>query len=181
MRLVVRTTGEPMAMTHAIEQAVWAIDPNQVLFNAESMDDVLNDAVAEPRQRMIVSTLVAGIAVMMALTGLFGLVSYRVIQRTTEFGLRMALGAQPGDVLALVLRHTLTLVCIGLGGGVLGALTISRTLGSIMHDLLYGASARDAATYAAVAAVFVATALLASALPARRATRIDPASALRDE
>jgi putative ABC transport system permease protein len=177
MRLVARTTGEPMAMARAIEQAVWAIDPNQVLFNAKSMDDVLHEAVAEPRQRMIISSLVAGIALLMALTGLFGLVSYRVMQRTTELGVRMALGARPLDVLALVLRHTLLLVLVGLACGVVATLSVSQMLGS----LLYGASARDVVTYVAVSAAFGATALLASALPARRAARIDPAAALRSE
>jgi len=181
MRLVVRTSGDAVAMTRTIEQAVWSIDPDQVLFNAQRMDDVLNDAVAEPRQRMIVATLVAGVALALALTGLFGLVSYRVMQRTAELGVRIALGAQPRDVLALVLRHTLLLVLIGLACGLAGALIISRTLGSVVHDLLYGASARDAVTYAIVSAAFLITALVAGALPARRASRIDPAVALRNE
>jgi putative ABC transport system permease protein len=177
MRLVVRTTGEPLAIARAIEQAVWGIDANQVLFNLKAMDDVLYEAVAEPRQRMIISSLVAGVALVMALTGLFGLVSYRVMQRTTEFGLRMALGARQRDVLALVLRHTLLLVIAGVACGVASALAISRMIGS----LLYGASARDVLTYAAVSVAFGVTALLASALPARRAARIDPALALRGE
>jgi putative ABC transport system permease protein len=181
MRLVARTTGDPIAITRTIEQAVWSIDPDQVLFNAATLDDVLREAVAEPRQRMVVSTLVAGVALAMALTGLFGLVSYRVVQRTAELGVRIALGAQSHHVLALVLRHTLLLVTVGLASGVFGALLVSRTLASVMHDLLYGASARDVTTYAAVSAAFVLTALLASALPARRAVRIDPAVALRQE
>jgi putative ABC transport system permease protein len=177
MRMVVRTIGDPIAMTKSIEQAAWSVDPDQVLFNAATMDSVLRDAVAEPRQRMLVATLVAGIAMLMALTGLFGLVSYRVMQRTTEFGVRMALGAQPRDVLALVLRHTLVLVLVGLACGVAGALSISRVVAS----LLYGANARDAATYLAVSLAFGLTALAASALPARRAARVEPAAALRSE
>lgn len=181
MRLVARTTADPAAMMRTIEQAVWSIDPDQMLFNAATLDDVLREAVAEPRQRMVVSTLVAGVALAMALTGLFGLVSYRVVQRTAELGVRIALGAQPHQVLTLVLRHTLGLVVIGLASGVIGALLVSRALASVMHDLLYGASARDVTTYAAVSAAFVLTALLASALPARRAVRIDPAVALRNE
>jgi putative ABC transport system permease protein len=181
MRLVARTTGDPIAMTKAIEQAVWSIDPDQVLFNATTLDDVLHDAVAEPRQRMMVSTLVAGVALAMALTGLFGLVSYRVLQRTKEIGVRMALGAQQRDVLMYVLRHTLLLVLIGVGSGMIAAFAISRTLGSVLHALLYGASAGDLTTYLVVSVAFVATALLATALPARRAAHIDPASALRHE
>ena len=183
MRLVVRTAGtaEPIAMTKAIEQAVWSIDPDQVLFNAATLDDVLHDAVAEPRQRMIVATLVAGVALAMALTGLFGLVSYRVLQRTKEIGVRIALGARTRHVLAHVMQHTLLLVLIGVGCGLVGAFLLSQTMAAIMIDLLYGLNVRDVLTYVVVSLAFIATALLASALPARRAARIDPASALRRE
>ena len=141
------------------------------------MDEYLATSMATPRFQTLLLTVFAGVGLVLTAVGLYGVMAYGVAQRTREFGIRLALGARPGEVLALVLRGGMTLVAVGLIGGVAAGAFATRLLAST----LYGVGPLDPATFAAVSAVLVAVALVASYVPARRATQVDPIAALRSE
>ncbi|HOW66811.1 MAG TPA: ABC transporter permease [Candidatus Paceibacterota bacterium] len=174
---VVRTRGEPLAMAGAIRQAVAEIDPTQPMHDIRTMRQRLADTVAFERMFLHFFEVFTGIAVFLAGLGIYGVIAYAVAQRTGEIGIRMALGARQGDVLALVLRRGLVLASSGTAIGVLGGLGLTQF---IIREM-YGMSTRDPLMFAAVTAVLVIIAFLASLLPAHRATRVDPAVALRCE
>jgi predicted permease len=173
--LVVRTTGDPAAMLPSLASVIHSIDPKLPLADPRPMDAVVGKAVAGPRLNLLLLGVFAGIALFLAALGIYGVTSYGVVQRRHEMGVRMALGAAPGDVRGLVLRQGLRLTVIGIGLGALGAILLSGSL----RTLLYGVSATDPATLAGSALFLGAIALVATYLPARRATLIDPIEALR--
>ena len=168
---------DPLTLTNAIRNEVRKIDPDLPLTNVKTMEDRLSTAVAQPRFRTTLIALFAVVALLLACVGIYGVISYSVTLRTHEIGIRMALGAQRMHVLKMVIGQAIVLTIIGL---VLG-LSASYALTSLMTTLLYGVKPTDPATFVLTAAILSMTALLASYLPARRATKVDPLEALRYE
>ena len=174
---VIRTDGPPDGLTAGAIRAIRSVDPQQPIFSVMPMTRILADAGAERRFSLLLLTLFAGIALLLSVIGIYGVMAYATTQRQHEIGIRMALGAGSRQVLSLVVGQGLRLVGLGLLFGLIGAWTLSRVLTS----QLYGVSARDPVTYVAVALLLGGVALAASYLPARRATRVDPMSSLRSE
>jgi predicted permease len=160
-----------------VQQAVWAVNANLPLANVETLDDLLRRSMARTSFTLVMLGIAAAVALLLGAVGIYGVISYIVAQRTREIGVRMALGAQRSDVRGMVLRHGLTLAGIGLGAGLVASAALAR----LMSSLLFGVAPIDPGTYAAVSVIVGAIALLASWIPARRATRIDPIEALRWE
>ena len=177
MALVVKTSGDPGAMAGDVRQAVRAVDPGVPLYAVQTMDQVITDSLASSRLILWLLALFAGIALVLSAAGLYGVISYLVAQRTREIGMRMALGAQTRDVLRLILGQGAGLTAAGIVLGLLGALAATR----VLENLLYGVSARDPLTFASIAALLALVALAATWLPARRASRVDPIVAIRNE
>ncbi|HET6889977.1 MAG TPA: FtsX-like permease family protein, partial [Pyrinomonadaceae bacterium] len=167
----------PAQLTQAARQTVKAFDPNQIIWRIQTLDEMLSKSVAPRRFNMMLLGVFAGVALVLAAVGLYGVMSYSVNWRTNEIGIRMALGARSSNVLALVLREGMIMTLIGLGLGLAGALALSR----LLTTLLYGVSARDPFTFAVVSIVLLFVALIACLIPARRATKVDPLVALRAE
>ncbi|HEU4713055.1 MAG TPA: ABC transporter permease [Pyrinomonadaceae bacterium] len=177
MTMVVRTTTEPESIVPALRRAVWSIDPNQPISNVQTMEQVVSDNIAHPRLNMVLMGLFGGLALVLAAVGIYGLLSYAVTQRTQEMGIRLALGAQVSDVMALVLKQGMVLALIGEAIGLAGAFALTR----LIRGLLFGVTPTDATIFIAVVGVLTFIALLACYLPARRATKVDPLKALRYE
>ena len=177
MTLMVRTTTEPATIVPSLRQAVWAVDPNQPISNVATMEQIVSDSIAQPRLNMTLMGLFGALALILAAVGIYGLLSYAVTQRTQEMGIRMALGAQVGDVLGLVLKQGMILALIGQAIGLAGALALTR----LIRGLLFGVTPTDVTIFVAVTGVLTTIALLACYLPARRATKVDPLKALRYE
>jgi putative ABC transport system permease protein len=177
MTLVLRTSGDPETMVSGVREAVRALDPNLAVFNVHTMDDLLDDSLAQPRFRTLLLAAFAGVALILAGIGLYGVIAYSVTQRTNEMGVRMALGAQKNDVLKMVLGEGALLAGIGIAIG----LAIGLALMQVISRLLFGVNARDPLTFAATALVIFVVALAASLFPALRAIRVDPMVALRYE
>jgi predicted permease len=164
-------------LTSAVRAAVREVSPNQALFRVETMQRVVESSLAGQRLYTWLLSIFAGIGALLAIAGIYGVVAYLVALRTREFGIRMALGADAGRVLAMVMRRGAFVVGLGLAFGVAGAAALTRLLGAI----LYGVTATDPATFAAMAIVLAGAALAACFVPAVRAARVDPAVALRVE
>jgi putative ABC transport system permease protein len=175
--LVVRVNGDSAALVGAVREAVWAVDKDQPVSNVRTMDQVFALAVSRERFQMLLLALFAALALVLACVGLYGVISYAVAQRTHEIGVRMALGAQPRDVLRLVIRQGMVLTIAGLVVGVGVGLAATR----VMTDMLFGVTATDALTFVSVGVLLVIVAFLACYVPARRATKVDPLVALRYE
>ncbi len=175
--LVIRTTGKPLSLAAAVRKEVQAIDPDQPVAAIKTMEDWVDSAVAAPRYRTLLLGLFAAVALLLATTGIFGVMSYSVTQRTHEIGVRMALGAQRRDVLSLVLRQGMTFVLIGVVLGLAGAFALTR----VMASLLFEVTAKDPMTFAIVSALLTLVALVACCIPAWRGTKVDPLVALRYE
>jgi putative ABC transport system permease protein len=173
--LVVRTEGEPLNLAGTVRQTVWGIDRDQPVAQVRPMEDVLSDSIARQRFSMLLLGIFAGVALILAAVGIYGVMSYTVAQRTHEIGIRLALGAQKRDVLRLAVGQGLRLVLVGVAIGLVAAVALTR----LMSSLLFGVSATDPLTLAAISALLVAVAALASYVPARRATKVDPMIALR--
>jgi predicted permease len=175
--LVVRTRGNPAALSGLIKSTVWSFDRNLAISEVLTMDDVVAEANALPRFEMALFGVFAGVALMLAAVGIYGVMSYSVARRTREIGIRISLGASRADVLRLVVRQGMMLALAGSGAGIVGALLLSR----LMTKLLYGVLPSDPLTFTGVAVLLTFVALTANYLPARRATRVDPIVALRYE
>ena len=177
MSLVVRTATDPLSLAPAIRSEVQVIDKDQPLYAVASMEQILKNSIARQRFSMILLTVFAAGALILAAIGIYGVLSYGVTQRTNEFGVRLALGAQRRDITGLVLGEGMALVTIGVATGLAGAFALTR----IMTSLLFGVGPADTMTFVGVALVSAVTALLACYLPARRAASVDPIVALRCE
>jgi len=176
LEVVVRTSAAAEAMTNAVEQKIRSLNP-EIALKTTTMRVVISDSIATPRFRTFLVATFAGVALLLAMAGVYGVMAYLVAQRTSELGLRMALGSSPSGVVGLVLGRAAMLAGIGLAGGMAVALATSRLLSS----LLFGVQATDAFGYVSAAAAIAAITLGAAAIPAWRAARIDPAIALQEE
>jgi putative ABC transport system permease protein len=174
MVLTIRSVQDPRSLASAVRREIQSIDPDQPMANVRTLEVVTADSVAPRRMSMVLLAAFAGIALLLASVGIYGVISYLVVQRTHEIGVRMALGAQRGDVLRLVVGHAAKLVGIGTVIGLILAFLSTRALSA----LLYSVGMFDAATFVFVTFALAATALLASYIPALRATRADPMIAL---
>jgi putative ABC transport system permease protein len=168
---------DPLTVKSAVQQAIWSVNPAAPESRARALSKTLAEQVAEPRLYALLLSLFAGIALLLAAVGIYSVLAYSVAQRTQEFGIRLALGAQGSDVLKLVIRQGLKLALLGIGVGLAGALALTR----LLKTLLFNVSATDPATFGLIALLLIAVALVACWLPARRATQVDPLVALRSE
>ena len=175
--LIVRTTPTPESLISAVQQAVTSLDSNQPLYRVRTLDAIVFLSVAEKRFNMLLLEIFAGIALLLAAIGIYGVISYSVAQRTSEIGIRMALGAQRRDVLRLVLGQGVKLAGIGILIGVAAAFALTR----LMSSLLFGVGAYDPVAFAAAALILLLVAISACYIPARRAIAVDPMVALRYE
>jgi putative ABC transport system permease protein len=175
--IAVRTQGDPLSMVTAVKAAVARIDKEEPLTRIRTMDRVLAESVAEPRFRAGLTGAFAAIALALAAVGIFGVLAFSVSQRTREFGIRMALGAQSADVLRMVMREALKITVAGVAAGLLLAAALTRWLAA----LLFGVQPHDLVTFVGSAALLAVVALIACAAPALRAARVDPAVALHQE
>ncbi len=176
LTLAVRTGGNPVWLINPIRAAVRALDPDQPVSSVAAMSDIVAASVRQPRDRTTLIGVFALIALLLAAIGVYGVMAYGVNERTREIGVRVALGADPGDVVKLVIRGALGMTLLGVALGLVGGFMTSRLLGS----LLFGVETTDLPTFLGAAVVILAVAALASWLPARRAARVDPVVALRD-
>jgi putative ABC transport system permease protein len=177
MTVLVRTTGEPLAMTAAVREQVRALDKDVPIYHIQTMAQVLGSSVAQPRFSMLVVGLFAALALVLAVVGIYGVMAYSVSRRAHEIGVRMALGARTSQVLKLVLKEGMTLTLLGIAIGIFGAFALTR----MMATLLFGVGPKDPITFIGVAALLAVVAFVACYIPARRATRVDPLVALRYE
>jgi putative ABC transport system permease protein len=175
--LVVRAERNPAALASAVEQAIHAIDKDLPVYAIFTLEQLLSNSLAERRLTLVLLASLAALALLLAAVGIYGVLSYAVRQRTHELGLRMALGAQARDVLALILKQGVKLTLSGIGVGLAAAFALTRWL----ESLLFGVRPTDALTFAAIALLLLLVALLACWIPARRATKVDPLIALRTE
>jgi ABC-type antimicrobial peptide transport system permease subunit len=160
-----------------VQKEVAAVDPEQPAYQIRTMDEVVEGSLVGRRLAMLLLSIFSGAALLLAAVGIYGIMAYWASQRSNEMGIRRALGAQKGDVLGLVVGQGVKLTLIGVGIGIIGALALTRSLSS----LLYGVKPTDPPTFIAVSLILTAVALVASYIPARRATRVDPMVALRYE
>ena len=175
--LAIRTAGDPLALQGALRAAVRDLDKSAPVYQVSTLEDYISKSVAQPRFQTFLFACFAGIALILATIGLYGLLSYMVVQRTLEIGLRMALGAQRTDVLGLIARRGLALALIGVAAGVVIAVVMTR----LLAGMLYGIRPTDPLTFAATAVVFLLVSIVASSMPAYRAARMDPMKTLREQ
>ena len=175
--LVVKTDVDPSSMAAAVRKAVWDIDKDQPVSNIQTMEEILAESIARQRFSMLLLAIFAAVALVLAGVGIYGVMSYSVAQRTREIGIRMALGAQTAAVLKLAVGYGMKLVIAGIAIGLVAALFLTR----VMSTLLFGVTATDPTTFTLISLLLVLVAVIASYIPARRATRVDPIIALRYE
>ncbi|HKY27252.1 MAG TPA: ABC transporter permease [Pyrinomonadaceae bacterium] len=177
MSLVIRTTTEPEALAPTVRQAVTEVDKSVPISEVKAMDHVVAESVMQPRFNMVLLTLFSSIALLLSAAGIYGVTAYSVTQRTHELGIRLALGAQLRDVLALIMRQGMIVILIGLVIGLAASFAFMR----LLRSLLFGVTLTDPVTFAAISLLLTVVALLACYIPARRATKVDPVIALRYE
>jgi len=177
MSVVARTERDPMSFASTLQREIWAVDAQQPIYDLSTMDQILARAVFLPRLSTTLLAVFASAALLLAALGIYGVLSYSVTQRTREIGLRMALGANATETVGLVTRHSVLLIIAGVGVGLVVAMLLARS----MAGILYGVSAFDLTAFGVAALVLVSAGLSASLVPARRAVRIDPMVALREE
>jgi putative ABC transport system permease protein len=173
--LVVRTSVDPLSLATPVRNAIWSVDKDQPVANIDSMENIVAGAVARQRFSMLLLAIFAALALLLAAVGIYGVMSYTVAQQTREIGIRIALGAKRRDVLEMTVKQGLKLVGLGLVIGLPSAFILTR----VMSSLLFGISATDPITFLSISLVVLAVALLASYIPALRATKVDPMIALR--
>jgi len=177
MNFVLRAAIDPAPLSAAATKEIHALDPDQPVADIRTLDQVVAKSIARPRFNALLLAIFAGVALVLASVGIYGVMNYSATQRTQEIGIRMALGAKPGDILRLVVGHGMKLTLAGIVIGVIASLALTR----VMANLLFGVTATDLPTFVAVSAVLTAVALVANYIPARRATRLNPVVALRYE
>src|SRR5689334_18698501 len=177
MNIVIRTKSDPLSVAAAVRKEIQAIDPDQPVAAVKSMTALVDESVSLQRYRTMLLALFAGLAMVLAATGIYGVMSYTVAQRTHEIGVRMALGAPQRNVLKLVVRQGMVLALIGVALGLIGAFALTR----VMATLLFQVKERDPITFVVVAALLIAVAFVACIVPALRATKVDPLVALSYE
>jgi len=175
MNLILRTEAAPQSVIGAVRAQIAAVDPDQPLTDVQTADELMDTARAQPRFLLFLVGAFAGLALTLAVIGIYGVLSFSVAQRRQEFGVRMAMGADRDNILAVVLRHGFVLALVGVGLGLTAALLLAR----LMASMLYKTGGHDPLTFIAAPLVLVGVALLASYVPARRATRVSPVDALR--
>ena len=177
LSVVMRTTGDPMSLVPAARSAVRSVDPSVPLVEPQRMTTLVSDSVAQPRFRSTLLVSFAGLAMLLAVVGIYGVVGFNIEQRTHEISVRIALGAQRGSVFGLILRQESMPVVMGIVVGLAGAIAVGRA----MRGLLFNVEPADPMTFIAMPALLGAVALLACIVPARRALDVEPANALRAE
>ena len=177
MYLVARTSSNPADLGNAVVREIHAVDPGVPVYDIRTMQERLYDSLARQRFATTMLGAFAAFALLLAAVGMYGVISYLVTQSTHDIGVRVALGAQPGQILGLVMRQALLLAGIGIGAGLIVSVALTR----VMAGLLFGVSATDAVTFGGVAAILAAVAFAASLIPAQRATSVDAMTALREE
>jgi putative ABC transport system permease protein len=175
--LIVRTATEPAPLIAAVKSAIWAVDKDQPVYQINTVESRLSEALAEPRFYLLLFACFAALTLLLVTMGVYGVMTHSVAQRTREIGIRMALGADRGDVLWLTLRHGMRLTLAGVVAGV----GLSFALSRMMAALLFGMPGADPLTFAVVGLLLIAVGALACWVPARRATNVDPLIALRCE
>jgi ABC-type antimicrobial peptide transport system permease subunit len=173
----VRTAVDPHQLANAIQQQVWAIDKDQTIINAQTLDEAVSASLTERRFQTLLLTIFAAVAVALALIGIYGVLSYSVSQRTPELGIRIALGADSREILAMVLKQAGRLIAVGVAIGVAGAYALTR----FVESMLFGVRPHDAMTYVAAVALLAGVSMAASLIPAWRGSKVDPTVALRYE
>jgi putative ABC transport system permease protein len=174
---VVRTELEPRVLVNNLRREVQGLDKQLPLYDIRTMDQLVSKSVSEPRFNMVLLAVFAGLALALASIGIYGVMSYTVAERTQEIGIRMAMGAQSGDVLKLVLKQGAYLIAFGLAFGLAGAYALTR----VLSNFLFGVDANDPATFVGIGLLLGTVALIACYIPARRATKVDPMVLLRYE
>ena len=177
MAVYAKTDGDPTRLVAPMRNQLRALDPNLPMYDVQTMDDVLHREVGNDRIMSSILAIFAGVALLLAAVGVYGVIAYEVSQRTREIGLRMALGARARDVVRMVLKSSVWMTTVGLGLGLALAVLAALSLGGFLFDV----SANDPVTFGGIALLLFVVALLASYLPARRATRVNPTVALRYE
>ncbi len=177
MTLVLRTTGDPLALVTSVRNTVRALDADQPLFNLRRLERLRDDSIAPQRLQTLLLVLFAAVALLLSALGIYGVIAYAVSQRTHELGIRLALGAQRGDMLRLIVKQGMRLALLGVALGLLASFALTR----LMENLLFGVSATDPLTFILITMLLLGVALLACLVPARRATKVDPMVALRYE
>jgi predicted permease len=175
--LVARTSSDPAGLARAIVREIHSVDSSVAVYEIRTMQERLYDSLARQRFASTMLGAFAALALLLAAMGVYGVMSCLVSQNTHDIGVRIALGAQPGNIVGLVVRQGMELAAIGIGGGLIGAVVLTR----VMASLLFGVTATDPVTFSAVVVILAAVTFFATVIPARRATRIDPMVALRDE
>jgi putative ABC transport system permease protein len=175
--LLVRCVTDPLNLARAVRDQVWALNKDQPVFSVRTMEQLVSESIAPRRFSALLMVVFGFVALALASIGIYGMMSYSVAQRTSEIGIRMALGAQRRSVLSMVTKQAMGLALLGVGVGLVTALALAR----LLRNLLFGVGAADPLTFGAVAFVLLTVAFLASFVPARRATKIDPMVALRYE
>ena len=177
MTIVVKGNGDPNDLIAAARGQVKALDPDQPIYNIRTMDEIRGESIAPQRLNLLLMSIFAGLAFVLAIVGIYGVMSYAVTQRTHEIGIRMAIGAQPRDVFRMILGQGMFLAIIGMVAGLAGAFALTR----LMATMLFTIKPTDPLTFGSVAILLIAVALIACYIPGRRATKVDPVNSLRYE
>jgi putative ABC transport system permease protein len=177
LTVIVRTAGDPSILSRPLAETVRSIDPDLPAYNVKTVEEYLDGTIAIPRFNTLLLGIFAGLALLLTAIGLYGVISYSVAQRTHEIGVRMALGAQPREMMRLVVGQGVRLALLGVGLGLIAAFAFTHFLSS----LLFGVTATDPVSFVTVVVILLAVVLLACYVPARRAMRVDPMVALRYE
>jgi hypothetical protein len=175
--IVVRTSGDPLALAGALKKTIWTVDATQPIVKVETLNNVIADAIWRPRFSAWIFSVLGGLALALTSAGVYGVVAYTTVLRTREIGIRLAMGATPRDVMGVVLRGAMTPLLAGLAVSFAAALMVSRLLASILYEI----SGTDPVAYVSAAALLLAIGAMASARPAWKAATVDPMQTLRAE
>jgi putative ABC transport system permease protein len=177
MTVIVKGASDPNQLIASVRQQVKAVDPDQPIYNIRTMNEIRDESVASERLNLMLLSIFAGIALVLAIVGIYGVMSYSVTQRTHEIGIRMAIGAQPGDVFRMVMGQGMILALIGVGCGLVGAFALTR----LMRTMLFDVAPTDPTTYSVITVLLTSVAVVACYVPGRRATKVNPVVSLRYE